>query len=246
MSNLDALTRMQAYSGIAFSSFATMHLFNHIMGIFGKSIQYHASWQKIFRKYYHIPIIEIGLGTSLLVHMYCGIRKFLSRKEKVSSSLPLSRKYHRYHGYVLFIFTIPHLYATRICPLIALGPKESENLDVTLATLSFRLVSKYFYLYYTFLFASGLYHTVYGLYLSNILLDRSNKKKPSDILTSMQSKYWQYFGGSCVIIGAIASAAICGGLFSIDITREDLLQKTYDVLIPAFLHSYLLPWHKTK
>ena len=54
----DGLGKYQAYSGIALSTFTTLHMFNHVVGAFGDKIDYHRDWMHLFRNYYQNPIVK--------------------------------------------------------------------------------------------------------------------------------------------------------------------------------------------
>ena len=74
MSELETLSALQAYSGLAFSTFTALHLTNHFIAIGSKDISQHTKCMHLFRTYYQSPVIEIGVVSSLGIHMYANVR----------------------------------------------------------------------------------------------------------------------------------------------------------------------------
>ena len=74
ITELDKLSNLQAYSGLAFSTFTALHLTNHFVAVVSKDISQHTKWMHLFRKYYQSPVIEIGMLSALGVHIYANVR----------------------------------------------------------------------------------------------------------------------------------------------------------------------------
>ncbi|ETO15874.1 hypothetical protein RFI_21493 [Reticulomyxa filosa] len=188
--------KWQAYSGIAFSTFTSLHLFNHFVTVFGDKIDNHMRWTTLFRKYYQSPLVETGLATALIVHIYCAAQQIKSRVKLVPEGLPLSHKLHRYSGYFLGTVILGHIYAVRLGPIRFFGYKNTSELDSTFISWTLKEYGIAFYTYYTLLFASGLYHSLFGLYHSAWIL---KKQKP----VSQYSSVWKWIAALSVISGGM-------------------------------------------
>jgi len=208
--------KWQAYSGIAFSTFTAMHLFNHFINIFGDNIEGHTRWMTLFRNYYQSPIIECGLAGALVVHAYCAVRQIQSRPKLVPEGLPLSHKLHRYCGYFLFAAIGGHIYATRIGPIRFFQySKSSQELDSTFITWTLREFGTAFYVYYTLLYACGMYHSLFGLYYSAWIL---KTKRP----ISSNSSVWKWLAGISDVTGGLVALSFGGKFYNIEIPKQEV------------------------
>jgi len=154
--------------------------------------------------------------------------KILKRNALFVSSIPNSRKWHRYSGYFLALSMIGHIAALRLLPIYALGYKKASIVDVTLATYAYKLWPYLFFPYYILLITTGIYHTFYGLYYANFVL---RKKR----WFSWNSSVWRNLAIISFTIGIISTAGACGFLFKIDMPLQDTWQSIFDAIKPAFL-----------
>ncbi|KAI9136568.1 hypothetical protein BKA69DRAFT_1103328, partial [Paraphysoderma sedebokerense] len=72
------LTKLQHLSGFTFSSFLSLHLLNH--SFTHVSLPFAEKWMLLFREFYQTPVVEYGLGLSVVVHFGCGFIKYLRRR----------------------------------------------------------------------------------------------------------------------------------------------------------------------
>jgi len=150
------LIKIQAGSGVVFSTFLSLHLTNTIVSHNGQL--FYDEIQRIFRTYYQNPIIEPVILGSLAVHLSSCFLRFIRRKKndnklnnkleeakinnkpnivqevkdiiKLSEPVP-SLKVHRLTGYILSAFVGGHIIACRILPLLI-----NDKADFTLMSFS--------------------------------------------------------------------------------------------------------------
>jgi len=218
------LKRYQVYSGIALSTFVSLHIAHHLAAIVIDSPERHREWMSLFRNYYQNIGVEIGLSLAFLVHSYCNVRLALERPKLVPDDLPEARKWHRYCGYFLSAVIVGHVAATRLVPIKLFGRQgASQKIDMSLIKHSFT-ISKLFYPYYVMLFAAGLYHMVYGLNIANWELRKTR-------LGSLSSEQWKWLKYGSVCLGVLATLAYAGKFYDIPLRDEAALQKLFNVLL---------------
>ena len=151
--------RIQAWSGLLFAVFATLHLLNTALAALGPAA--YNGMQRAMRPVQHLPLVEGGLILlPLVVHAVAGVARMRKRRGKRA---PASRRarLHRYAGYFLLAVMAGHVFATR-------GPDwfygiypEFEGLAFT-----FQVLPQFFFVYYPILALAGLCHLVIGVPLA--------------------------------------------------------------------------------
>eukprot|EP01084_Bolivina_argentea_P075766 137311_1 len=209
-------TKYQAYSGLAFSTFSLLHLFNHAMVSIGGSMQLNTKFLNLFRKYYRQPVIEVGLGVALLVHMYCNVQKIRQRSRVFPKSLS-SRTFHRYSGFVLSSIIIGHILALRVMPQIVVGYDQMNELDNRIISADLQLKPIIFYPFLFALYVNGMYHTLYGLCTSFTIIFKGKQSKllTNDIL-------WTGIGVFSLFVAGLSLAGYGGHFYEIDIPWDTI------------------------
>jgi len=234
------LIRIQALSGAAFATFATIHLANSVSANFGYHL--YDGLQELLRKYYQNPIVEISLAGALTVHVGTSLarvwRRFQRNAKKQTETksvfywpklewTPLSL--HRYTGYFLSAIIGVHINFTRGISLRFGQPND-------FSTVSFSL-TRYpivFYPYYALLATSGLYHTYFGI----LQVCKLFGIKVPPFLSTRGKFFWGTMGvGTISLLSAIL--AFGGNYFPIPIDRFVWQEKIHEQTIPHLLKVLL-------
>lgn len=93
-------------SGLSMIIFIIIHLFNHLMSIYGAEV--HIFWMNKLRLIYRHPVVESLLILSVIVQIISGI-KLVRTNWKVS--LPFAEKLQMYSGIYLAFFLMIHVSA---------------------------------------------------------------------------------------------------------------------------------------
>lgn len=94
------------FSGLAITLFIGLHLFNHLMSVFGAVA--HIEWMDFFRKFYRHSIVEGLLLLAIVVQIVSGLQLFF-RKRKVVQDF--YEKLQIWTGLYLAFFLVIHLSA---------------------------------------------------------------------------------------------------------------------------------------
>ncbi|KAJ3046027.1 hypothetical protein HDV00_003776 [Rhizophlyctis rosea] len=210
------LTTIQCVSGLAFSSFTLLHLSGHALATIRFSLAETALYAS--REFYQAPWIEpLLIGGSVGVHAIVSIIKVARRKarqakikaakaeddekrlQKTKSEAVKGLEYHRYSGYILTTFFLPHVYASRINPLRVLPDPYIMDLTYVTWTMHY-LAPGVFHAYYLALGTAGLYHTLFGI---NQAVVHFRVIKPTQ-------RPWTKILGGCTAIMASTILAISG------------------------------------
>jgi succinate dehydrogenase/fumarate reductase cytochrome b subunit len=177
--------KLQAASGLVFGAFLLLHWASHIsLLLAGGDLDAGNDMLHRVRAIYQWPVNEAILFLALALHFLSNTVLYLRRsriernaaaKKSSSSSssaaahIPgsLEHKAHRYAGYMLSVFVLGHVFATRIAPLLFLanGERQYSNYDYAAISLAFehalpyRLLPK---LLIPFAMAAN-WHLVYGV-----------------------------------------------------------------------------------
>ena len=147
------LKPMQAVSGIVFSIFLIVHLFNTWLAAFGAGS--YDTVQGWLRQLYQFAPIEALLLAALATHAVVGIVRIVIEPKR---TLTTRARWHRYAGFFLLAFVGGHIFAVR-------GPSwffdVYPGFDGLAASIYF--VPAYFYPYYFLLGLAGFYHMINGL-----------------------------------------------------------------------------------
>lgn len=100
------MKRIHFITGIIISLFVGLHLFNHLLSLFGE--QRHIEIMKMLRNLYRNIFIETILLFSILAQIYTGINQFRLKKLMVKSFF---EKLQIWSGLYLAIFFVIHLSA---------------------------------------------------------------------------------------------------------------------------------------
>ncbi|KXS15755.1 hypothetical protein M427DRAFT_56580 [Gonapodya prolifera JEL478] len=177
--SLDAtLRRIQAATGIIFSTFTVVHLCSWLL-LHAGSFDAATKAMNFFRAYYQNPLVEPTLAASAAAHVSVSAWRVLRRSpasnnatakpsggSQTSPTSPLvqDRLYHRYAGWILTALVPVHVFATRFNPYLALGAVESARIvGPHLASHVTVEQPGVFLVYYALLTTSGLFHTIAGL-----------------------------------------------------------------------------------
>ena len=153
--NNQRLAQIQAVSGLLFSIFALVHLSNTALAAIGADL--YNGFQTSVRSVYQLPLLELLLLVTLVVHIAAGIFRMRGRRGSKARP-PLRLRLHRYAAYYLAIFVFGHIAATRLPALLADAPPFFGGVSFSL-----HYVPWWFYPYYGLLGIAGLYHLFYGI-----------------------------------------------------------------------------------
>jgi len=126
---LNRLARIQAISGLGFAVFLVLHLATTVSAVGGPA-SYDSTLGSLRAIYRAHPIVEFTLiGLSAAVHIACAILQILHRRRTGPHPTPAFRlRLHRWSGYVLMLFIVGHVFATRVMPALGEGPADYSYL----------------------------------------------------------------------------------------------------------------------
>lgn len=101
--------RLHFYAGVIITVFIVMHLFNHIMGIFGAAE--HIDYMHTLRPFYRNPVAESILLLTVSFQIYSGIKLFLRKRRLDLSGF---ERLQIWSGLYLAFFLIIHVSAVFI------------------------------------------------------------------------------------------------------------------------------------
>lgn len=218
------LKTIQAVSGLSFSLFSSLHIGGHLLTNFS----YHLGETAVFanRTIFHNPYFEIGvIGGSLAMHVTSGyLRGYMRKPAKVHGKMLETKlkelNIHRTSGYLLSLFMIGHIGATRIVPLLVLD--DPSVIDLSYASYAMLQWKSLFFPYYIALLFTGIYHSCYGI----ISALHTFKIKP------IQPKigFWLYFAVGAAIAAASTVAALGGAFENIEFTDIRAFEKVYHII----------------
>lgn len=107
------LKKLHYLSGLIITIFITLHLFNHLMSIYGADR--HIELMHTLRKFYRNVFIETLLLSAVFVQIISGLKLFTSGRK---SAITKFDKLHRWTGLYLAFFFIIHLSAIFVGRLI--------------------------------------------------------------------------------------------------------------------------------
>ena len=197
-----ASRRAQAISGIALTSFASVHLLNAMLAAIPGAYD---PLQRIVRRAYQSPVIEVLLVfLPLLVHVVAGIRALVKRRTRTTDA-PIRTRLHRYAAWYLLLVMTGHVLATRGASLVHGVYPEFVGLQLSIAWLP------WFFLPYCAIFGvAGVYHAAHGVPIALGVM----KQRLPGVLTR-PSTFW-----AAVVIGALAAllnvSGIAGWLYASD------------------------------
>ena len=169
-----------------FGLFLSVHILNTIMAVI--SPKNYDIFQEFVSGYYQLPLAELSLLLSLVVHVVSAVYLFF-----VSPSLSRSLRsvLHRITGFILLFLIGGHVLFTRILPYL-------NGINVGFDGVAYTLHSKFnlFFPYYLIYVSSGLYHLLNGFFVS--------LGGPSALVGPTNKVFWITF--------LILEAAAIGGL----------------------------------
>ena len=147
------LTMVQAWSGLIFATFLSVHLLNLALATLGPGL--FDSVQAILRQFYQFLPIEVVILGTLTVHLIVGLMRM---RRRVHASLSTRARWHRYAGLFLALVIVGHVLAVR-------GSSWFYDVYPQFAGLAFsvQFAPGYFVPYYFLLALAGTYHLVHGL-----------------------------------------------------------------------------------
>jgi len=249
------LSKLQAVSGLAFGTFASLHLCNTITANLGYKT--YNGVMNVFRIYYQNPVVElVVVGVALVTHMTCSFIKINRRMRLLSTQEVVKNKggesstketdlisrlketfvlspeeLHAKTGIVLLVFVLGHIAATRVA---------AWNHPLNFSSLSFTLSQwpMLFYPYYILFGISGVYHLSYGALQAFRIL---GFKVP--LWMSARRKPFKLFVGLTNIAVISAIAAFGGWYFSVPTEKFMESKLLFENSLPSSLH-FLLPWDR--
>jgi succinate dehydrogenase/fumarate reductase cytochrome b subunit len=153
---MSKLVRTQALSGLIFSVFLVVHLFNTALAALGPET--YDGFQRAARSGYQFAPLELLTLGALLVHVGCGIARMVQRRGQPKPAMTWETRAHRWSAYYLLTFFIGHVTATRGASFFYGVFPQFEGVAFT-----FRWVPAYFWPYYSLLFISGAVHLIIGV-----------------------------------------------------------------------------------
>ncbi|TPX35332.1 hypothetical protein SmJEL517_g02246 [Synchytrium microbalum] len=210
------LATIQATTGLAFTSFAILHIGGHALVHFNFDLA-NKGFQ-FAQKYYRIPLVEnVAVFGSLFLHAVASIARWWIRKPVVQSANPpyavKERNWHRTLGWVLLPLVTIHLFAARILPILVLGKAAADKIsDISAAVLGAVVAPSPLVL--GPLTAAGLIHTAYGTGYS---LQTFGVKIPAAPKISREA--WVY---GLSALGVSTSLAVCGWYYSLPFTPTQI------------------------
>ena len=101
--------KLHFYAGVIITVFIVMHLFNHIMGIFGAAE--HINYMQTLRPFYRNPVAESILLLAVSFQIYSGIKLFIKKRRLNLSGF---ERLQIWSGLYLAFFFIIHVSAVFI------------------------------------------------------------------------------------------------------------------------------------
>ena len=98
------MKRLHFFSGLTLSIFIALHLFNHLISIFG--VAAHINFMEQLRLVYRHPIIEILLLVSVLIQIITGVKFFFSKRKGVDG---FYQKLQIWSGLYMAVFFLIHV-----------------------------------------------------------------------------------------------------------------------------------------
>lgn len=190
------LPRVQALSGLAFSLFLTLHLVNTSVAAFGREA--YDGTQAALRTAYQAPPVELALVfVPLVVHIAAAVTSMVRRGRK-ALRLPTSPsiRAHRIAGYVLLLFIVGHVLATRGLGWLFGAPPGFDGVAFAIVW-----VPAYFVPYYAALGLAGVVHGVVGITMSLKILGLAPSER---LVGSLRKGAWVL---GALIVAAVASFA---------------------------------------
>lgn len=125
------------------------------------------------------------------------------------------------------ITIIPHFTATRVVTSIAFGLKNNP-FDATFVNQTFVEAPYIFYPYYLMLYASGVYHTIFGVYYAlSKLTNKSNKDKQDTVAIINNSRLWKGVAFVAAVVSVATVGAMSGHIYDIPDPPADKMNKIY-------------------
>jgi uncharacterized membrane protein len=152
---IEAFRKCQAVTGLYFSAFLLLHLFNHFLAILGED-QYN-NFLQFSRKIYQNPYVELSLLFTVSVHVFCAITLWIKRKKRKIEE-PFLTTAFRWCGWFLMIIVPVHFYFGRIMPF-------QKSVDVNFAFSAFGLtnLTQIYFPYYFFFSSFAIIHMIVGI-----------------------------------------------------------------------------------
>ncbi|TPX35333.1 hypothetical protein SmJEL517_g02245 [Synchytrium microbalum] len=206
-----------ATTGLAFASFAILHMGGHALAHFNIDLANHAL--QTSQKYYRIPAIEIGaVFGSLAVHAVSSIARWWIRKPAVkSNNTPYAvkeRNWHQTLGWILLPMVALHANSSRLEPISILGKEAADKIsDYSIVGIA-GVALPPFTVYFSIMMAAGLIHTAYG---TGYALQTLGIKMPTAPKISREA--W-FYGLSA--LGVSSSLAVCGWYYTMTFTPAQI------------------------
>jgi succinate dehydrogenase/fumarate reductase cytochrome b subunit len=167
MPSIGTWRKLQAVSGLVFAAFLILHLVSH-MSLLG-------GWERgnatllVVRKIYQSSLLEAVILGSVILHMISNVILYkmrqaaiaLGKKKEGASLEPKELLAHRYTGYILTLFVIGHVLATRVVPVLTLG-EDASLYDYMFVKLFIDQVGPLFTIYLLVFALAANWHLIYG------------------------------------------------------------------------------------
>lgn len=194
------LRRLQAGSGVLFSVFLAVHLFNQAVAVRGAAA--YDAVQGSLRAVYQAPTWELALVFApLLAHVAFGVTTAWRRRGEVSRPVAWPARLHRWSGRFLAVVVGGHVGATR--GLALLGGPAPHFAGVA---FTFQWVPAWFWPYYTLLALAGWYHLVFGLGLASAQLGL----RGGAVLSSRRVLVPVFLLGALALLGGVLAFGTAG------------------------------------
>ena len=151
---IEAFRKCQAVTGIFFSIFLFLHLFNHTFVLLGEDNYNNVLIQ--VRKIYQNIFFEITLVSSILIHIFCALTLWIKRKKRKIKE-PILTTLFRWSGWFLMFILPIHFYYGRISPKI-----YKIEVDFAYSAYTLSILKKLFFPYYFFFTSFAIIHLIVG------------------------------------------------------------------------------------
>jgi succinate dehydrogenase/fumarate reductase cytochrome b subunit len=214
--------RGQAFSGLVFGAFLSLHLANAAAGALGPSA-YDGVLARV-RLVYQFPLFEaLAVAAAAAVHASYGIRRWRARRRRARAgartAAPRWLRLHRVSGWLLLVALPGHALATRGPGLFLELPADFSFLRFSLETWPWFMVP-----YYIALYSAGIYHLLHGALLALRVLGLSVPAPSALFVRALL----------CVAlaVGGAAVASMAGASGPADTSRYSAFRALYEEYAP--------------
>lgn len=159
--NSRRLMRLQAASGLAFVLFLTLHLVTTSSAVTGRYDRVLSSLRMIYRP--HIVVELLLIGVPALVHISCGLLRWLERRRRGAAHAGWRVRLQRLTGQLLLAIIFGHVFATRVMPALSHAPTATGSADLSFLAYSLLNWPWFMMPYYLIFGLTGAVHLCLGV-----------------------------------------------------------------------------------